>query len=358
MNLDTTNPAGRLIVLPTTPPVSAGRQPARLRHGSAGTGALVRARAERGRRVLLILLACVLVAAVGALVWPGEKEPTYLGKTLMEWLLCERLISKEPESHDTQTDAIRRIGSNAVPFLLKWVRYRAPATKKELLSFLGGLPRPLNLNLEDKDLERSHASWAAFRILGPQARAAIPELTRMMDEPGSGFIGRYHQPIYALGCMGEDALPAILAVLEDRLHPDHAEAALIIGFMPAARTNCARAVPLLVSCLVEQNEAAACRAAISLGRLGLEPGLAVPALTNSLADPRALVRRQSARALGEFGAEGRAAGAALLQALDDLDFTVRLCATNSLSKIAPEMLSCSNETRTAAPQVLGTPVAR
>ena len=51
INLDTTNPAGRLIALPTTPPVSAGRQPARLRRVAAPSSALTRARGEAIRSI-------------------------------------------------------------------------------------------------------------------------------------------------------------------------------------------------------------------------------------------------------------------------------------------------------------------
>lgn len=69
INLDTTNPAGRLIALPTTPPMSAGRQPARLRRSSARSSALTHARGEaissiRGENFVWLVLALSAAALV------------------------------------------------------------------------------------------------------------------------------------------------------------------------------------------------------------------------------------------------------------------------------------------------------
>src|SRR5947208_533266 len=75
------------------------------------------------RRVMLVL-AGVLAGLVVFLVWLGKLEPEYQGKTLSEWL-----HSPDSDSRETQAVAVRAIGTNALPWLLKWIQKDRPATK-------------------------------------------------------------------------------------------------------------------------------------------------------------------------------------------------------------------------------------
>jgi hypothetical protein len=96
------------------------------------------------RRVILILLACLMAGVVAFIVWPGEREPEYQGKKLSEWLtLYSQTFSDESgrkEAHASAAQAVRHIGTNAIPYLLKWIRYETPDWRNKLESHIEKLP--------------------------------------------------------------------------------------------------------------------------------------------------------------------------------------------------------------------------
>src|SRR5215831_3953625 len=145
---------------------------------------------------------CVLVGVGVVAFWPAEREPEYNGKTLSEWMLYKPEDSNRANAFELQTEAIRQIGEPAVPWLLKWARYKSPPWRRRLVRFFG----------KDRGIERQQAVWFAFRVLGPKAADAIPELTRMLNDPkGPHFYGK---PLLALAAMGNRGFSPVLAVLE------------------------------------------------------------------------------------------------------------------------------------------------
>jgi HEAT repeat protein len=79
-------------------------------------------------------------------------------------------------------------------------------------------------------------------------------------------------------------------------------------------------------------------AAMELGFITSQPGIAVPALVDGLHETRGQIRARSADALGYFGPEAKSAVPALLGYLNDPDPFLRECVTRALQKIAPETL--------------------
>src|SRR3954469_4010547 len=96
------------------------------------------------RRIVLVLLAAGVIGLC-AFLWP-EPEPRYQGRKLSQWLLLRdsappftrpnglnaRLASFKSfpavsygSSAETE-DAIRHIGTNALPYLVKWIQYETP----------------------------------------------------------------------------------------------------------------------------------------------------------------------------------------------------------------------------------------
>jgi hypothetical protein len=83
------------------------------------------------------------LAAIGVVAfWPGEKEPEYKGKKLSEWLnvvatnLSIEDVTAFEEHHFAEIKsaaslegigAVRSIGTNAVPWFVKWVERDRPA---------------------------------------------------------------------------------------------------------------------------------------------------------------------------------------------------------------------------------------
>jgi len=145
------------------------------------------------RRVIVVLLACIVAAVVVAVVWPREREPEYGGKKLSEWLLQYQAqyhidgYYDTPELHEAE-DAVRHIGTNALPSLLRWVRYEQPAWRDKLLWLMEKMPRALQNDSLMHKLHPYHAErpdWlalAGFEILGPRASPAVPELARLVND--------------------------------------------------------------------------------------------------------------------------------------------------------------------------------
>src|SRR5260221_69913 len=127
------------------------------------------------RRVYLIL-GVLLLAGVLVAVFRRERGPEDGGKRLSEWVV--RLPDEGAEK------AIRQIGTNAFPFLLKWIRYTMPAWKGRLYEAVNPTLNSLNSEwgLYDKRVLRAAQAASAFAVLGSQAQATIPELTLMLND--------------------------------------------------------------------------------------------------------------------------------------------------------------------------------
>jgi HEAT repeat protein len=104
----------------------------------------------------------------------------------------------------------------------------------------------------------------------------------------------------------------------------------------ALGTNAAPAVPFLIQSLKNGRPNEAFPAAVMLGVLKLEPGLAVPALTNSVRHPIWMVRLSAVHSLGDFGTNARPALPVLLNMLNDQELYEAV--TNAIQRIDPETL--------------------
>ena len=171
------------------------------------------------RRLLLPLLGCVALACAAALLWPAEPEPQYQGRRLSSWLLDSGPF---PSGHQEGAgEAIAQMGTNALPLLLKWLSYQQPAWRDKAANGYDKLPAAFrsqtirNWLTESRAQQLSESSLWAFQMLGPKAAPAVPELTRMLEDPKkSALAGRV---LYCLGGIGEPARPA-LPVIQGFVH--------------------------------------------------------------------------------------------------------------------------------------------
>src|SRR5437588_2755835 len=140
----------------------------------------------------MLVLGLVVAGIVAALVWRGEKEPEYQGKKLSEWIdLCSAWKGDVDlqRQHREATDAVRRIGTNAIPYLLKWIRYETPDWRDKLESAIQKLPSAISDSsaveslTKDKADARAEAAAEALDILGPDASAAVPNLSKLLNDP-------------------------------------------------------------------------------------------------------------------------------------------------------------------------------
>jgi HEAT repeats len=241
-------------------------------------------------------------AAAVWLLLPRDHEPVYQGKKLSNWVISLGLARFGMAPAEDQKDAILQIGTNALPFLVKWITYPAPPDPR-----LFGVPFRIPIAHTKADL--AHGSLAAFSVLGPCAAPALPNLVCLVKETNEVVFNR--------------VLGAIETVVRN------------LG------TNGALVVPPLVQLLNSPDSQVAGIAAIELGNIGkrTQADAIVAALAQATESADKYVRYCSAYGLGELGSHAQPAVSALVCALGDPDLWVRQTATNSLNKVIPQILS-------------------
>jgi len=291
----------------------------------------------RRRRILLLLAGCALVAFVLILLWPCEREPSYQGKSLSEWLfLYVAQNGQDTPQAASATVAVQGIGTNALPFLLEWAAYEPSEWKRKLTKIEAQLPRPLDQGYWAEARRWNLSEYGTgFKILGPAAKPAIQELSRMVNQQKSEAISR--RAIRALTYIGKDGVPDLMTALADQDQNKRYYAAGYIGGMASHDTNLSPLVPLLAKCT--EDIVTAEPAVKALGNLAVEPAVALPVLTDALLSQKYWIRVAAADALINFGEEARLAIPKLKARLDDDELVVRQAATNALLKISPESLT-------------------
>jgi hypothetical protein len=137
------------------------------------------------RRLRLILLGCVVSITLAVLVWPREGEPKYNEVALSTWLA--RCGSTNQAESLAAVDAIRHIGTNALPVLIRWIQYE-PGWKDSVGRKILGWPvlgksRNVQRLIWNMTEYRAITAVRGFQILGSQANPALPELQRLADNP-------------------------------------------------------------------------------------------------------------------------------------------------------------------------------
>jgi len=298
----------------------------------------------RRRRVVIILAVCVSLGISVVAFWPEDKEPEYNGRKLTEWLIF-RGTAKSEDQVRVAEDAVRHIGTNGLPCLIKWMSYQPPAWKQKMLHWqiFNVVPAPFGYRFFRQEIQ---SLWVldGFMILAPTTSEVIPELTRVVDRwPNSCW----ERALVTMGRLGTNGFVALyeIATNQTRVAEVRCEAMGELGseigrkqYRSVTEWQADRTfVPGLVQCLQERD--VAWGAARALGRARLAPEDVVPALTNAMRFTDMRTRVFVVEALGRFHQEARSAIPVLITALSDSDYRVHLAVTNALSKIAPEVLT-------------------
>ena len=144
------------------------------------------------RRVYLLVIGVAVLAAVFA---TRNREPEYGGKRLSQWVEVGYTTAPQfwippwfldgaraaPEAVD---EAISHMGTNAVPYLLKWIRYEPAPWKRRFYTRVGPLLQRLNSSrsLSDKQMVRAEHAICALAAVGTNASGGIPTLAAIMNE--------------------------------------------------------------------------------------------------------------------------------------------------------------------------------
>lgn len=156
---------------------------------------------------LIIFFSLTGLALLLGIYW-RRSEPRYHGRYLSYWI--RGFESDVLESRWQSADAVRHIGTNAIPFLLpklghpqrgpepEWrQKFRVLLSKQSVLKIY--LPYPAD--------ERTEA-LAALDALGPAAKDAVPALEALLHERHPD-----HRAILVLGRLGPVAKPTLTRAL-------------------------------------------------------------------------------------------------------------------------------------------------
>jgi hypothetical protein len=242
--------------------------------------------------------------------------------------------------------AVSTIGTNAIPFLLRWNVGETPIIDS-LDDAFWKLPTPLRhffirIDQQFHDASvRSKRRYVAlgFEILGTNAVAALPELQRQFMTTTNRAVA--YRSALAMQYLGVNAFDFFIGIL--RTNQTNFTASLLIeriGRMSYLGTNAMPAVPLLLDIAQDTNSFPE-MAAVSLAQLGLCRDRVVPILTNLLASTNRHFRVAALEGLLRVGAQVAVPRQPLQTALVDSDVGMRDYATNVVKTIAPEILSDS-----------------
>ena len=157
------------------------------------------------QRRLIIITGLILVAIALILVPDhGPAEPVHAGKKLSAWLdeLSAMTFPRECDPDTKPAQAVRAIGTNAIPWLLHQLSARQGGALKWRLNQLLARQTFIKFRFEDSHT-RLRRAVMGFAALGPIAEPAIPSLLKLIEEGETGY-----SPT-ALAYVGPPAIPAL-----------------------------------------------------------------------------------------------------------------------------------------------------
>jgi hypothetical protein len=163
----------------------------------------------------MLVLSLAATGVVAFMLWPGEREPEYQGKKLSEWILVYNSGDADSATRHEAPQAVRQIGTNALPWLLNWIPNREPPWKSNLFYYFRKLPPAFQSRFIERSLApvsqnrpQYLAVWG-FWILHEQAAPAVPELARLAHDSRRPALAA--QAMKCLFAVGEAGLPELAA---------------------------------------------------------------------------------------------------------------------------------------------------
>ncbi len=245
-----------------------------------------------------------------------DEGPAYEGKPLSEWAVStqDEGIEGGPSSQALKSaEAVRAIGpAKAIPFLVRWIQ---PPWESSVIP--GGVVE-------------------CFRIFGPDAKAAIPELAKILSRPAKNMNDESGQlsVAEALSYLGPDAVPVLLSAATN-FHGRHIQWQ-IIDRMANFGTNGAEAKPAILKWSRDPDGWVRLGALHAYVAIEANKSETIGFLLTALKDSSGLVRRDAAESLGWVARGQKSALPALLKALEDPDWQVRTGAVEGLGKLGVE----------------------
>lgn len=247
---------------------------------------------KRLRILGIILIAAAVVFLAWLVLFPHTPDPVYQGKALSQWVATPNPGRYDASGSASAIVAVRQMGTNALPFLIREFRSRDAL----IWRILPGPLYRLKMTGRIRTLfgptadERQQRAGYFLEMLGPVAKPVIPALSECLDRPDIAM-----QAVDVLGNHGQGAY---------------------VSLGPEAT------LPLLKA-MTNGNPVVRLTAVNALGLLGTRPDLVVPVLINALKDPDPHVRLMTVYAFGGYRMDSATIVPALMLSLDDTDSNVR-----------------------------------
>jgi hypothetical protein len=292
----------------------------------------------RKRKKLIALALGLAVISAFIAFELHDREPTYEGHPLSYWVerySVERFTPRTDITRDEEVaEAIKNIGTNAIPFLLKWIAYQPSLLRSKTEVLVQKLPSTWQPIFRSKHESLADKAMSSFALLGDTTSNAIPALSFLAITTTNETLAI--RSTIALAWIGPTALPALLAISTNS--PALVRACAITA-IPYLGRGALPAIPTIIKSLNDTDPQVSCAAAQTLGGLALAPELCIPALTSRLTNAHPDCRGFAANALASFGQAARVAIPQLLNVTHDPTPWPRGAATTTLHKIAPEVLT-------------------
>ena len=182
---------------------------------------------KRSRAIaLVVLFAAIAVAAFFAL---RSREPKYQGKRLSQWLE-EYDRTGAMEKTGPASEAIRAMGTNALPHLFAHIKHRDSPLKQK---FFGLVQKQHWLKLPPyRENRYFSAALLALKTLGPDANPLVHELLKVFENPDT-----FKEGGLALFSIGPASIPALEQACRNSNVLVRADAALFIAKLPRDYTG-------------------------------------------------------------------------------------------------------------------------
>jgi hypothetical protein len=233
-----------------------------------------------------ILIGLLLACLIGFLVWRCPTPPVFEGRPLPSWLDHHVPSSAANPPYGSPgwkkaDEAIRHIGTNGIPTLLKMIRTK---------------------------------DWPPF-VLSLRDAARRVGLIRTRYRYASSLQEEAEYAFEMLGTNGVNAVPELVRIYEQDISPSSQRcAALSLGHIGHGAKA---ALPALIQRFTHPNADVRFYAVSAVMYIGGEPNVVIPALTSVLKDPSVNVRWNALVGLSMFGGSARPAVPEILKILDD-----------------------------------------
>ena len=158
---------------------------------------------SRKRIAVAISTVSLLLFFVGPRRQNTHPEPVWDGRSLSSWL-DDLATGSSKEVREPAEEALRKIGTNALPFLLETLAQRDSGLNRTLLK-LNEKQTLVRFRARAVSRDRVRA-LLAFDALGTLARPALPELARLLPE--------HQQPEIVADAMASISSESVSAILE------------------------------------------------------------------------------------------------------------------------------------------------